>query len=101
MSLNEYCRKNIFEPLGLKSISMFPSAEMKAKLAYMNQRQPDGTLIGRDHLLRKPLVAQGKEVDEVLNSAGAGAFATPSDYARKPIRLSYSVLQTVNMEQRS
>ena len=50
-------------------------------MAYINQRLHDGTLIGRD----QPLVAQGKEVDVVLNSAGAGAFATPSDYARKPI----------------
>jgi CubicO group peptidase (beta-lactamase class C family) len=82
LGLNEYLRKNVFEPLGLKNISMFPSEEMKERLAGMNQRLHDGKLIARDHLLRKPLVAKGKEVDEVLNSAGAGAFGTPSDYAR-------------------
>lgn len=82
-SLNDYCHKNIFEPLGLKDISMFPSADMKKRLAHMNHRKHDGSLIGRDHLLRKPLVVEPSEVKDVLNSGGAGAFSTPSDYARK------------------
>lgn len=87
MTLNDYCHKNIFEPLGLKSISMFPTAEMKKKLALMHQRKPDGTLIARDHLLRKPLVVESDKVKEVFNSAGAGAFSKPSDYARKSLLL--------------
>ncbi|KAH7355786.1 beta-lactamase/transpeptidase-like protein [Pyrenochaeta sp. MPI-SDFR-AT-0127] len=82
LSLNDYCHKNIFEPLGLKNISMFPTAEMKKKLAFMNHRKQNGSLIGRDHLLRKPLVAEPSEVKDVLNSGGAGCFATPSDYAQ-------------------
>ncbi|KAF1921503.1 beta-lactamase/transpeptidase-like protein [Ampelomyces quisqualis] len=81
-SLNDYCHKNIFEPLGLNTISMFPTAEMKKKLALMHQRKPDGTLIARDHLLRKPLVAESDEIKDVFNSAGAGAFSKPSDYAQ-------------------
>lgn len=85
-SLNDYCHKNIFEPLGLKNISMFPTADMKAKLALMHQRKADGSLIGRDHLLRKPLVVERADVKNVFNSAGAGAFSKPSDYARKPFR---------------
>ena len=48
----------------------------------MNQRTESGALIGRDHILRKPLVAEGDEIKDVLNSGGGGAFATPSDYAR-------------------
>ncbi|KAJ4984867.1 beta-lactamase [Stagonosporopsis vannaccii] len=83
LSSNDYCHKNIFEPLGLKSISMFPTAEMKKKLACMNHRNKDGSLITRDHLLRKPLVVESSEVKDVLNSGGAGCFAKPSDYAHK------------------
>ena len=86
MSLNDYCHKNIFEPLGLEKISMFPTVEMKKKLALMNHRKHDGSLIGRDHLLRKPLTVESSEVKSVLNSGGAGAFAKPSDYARKPLQ---------------
>ncbi|OAL46781.1 beta-lactamase/transpeptidase-like protein, partial [Pyrenochaeta sp. DS3sAY3a] len=82
LSLNDYCHKNIFEPLGLKDISMFPSTDMKRRLAHMNHRKHNGSLIGRDHLLRKPLVVEPSEVKDVLNSGGAGAFSTPSDYAQ-------------------
>ncbi|KNG46629.1 beta-lactamase-like protein [Stemphylium lycopersici] len=82
LSLNDYCHKNIFEPLGLKNISMFPNDGMKKRLANMNQRTHDGKLIGRDHLLRKPLFVESNEVKDVLNSGGAGAFSTPSDYAQ-------------------
>ncbi|KAF2031140.1 beta-lactamase/transpeptidase-like protein [Setomelanomma holmii] len=81
-SLNDYCHKNIFEPLDLKSISMFPSADMKKRLALMHQRKADGSLHGRDHLLRKPLVVESADVKHVFNSAGAGAFSKPSDYAQ-------------------
>ena len=82
MSLNDYFHKNIFEPLGLKSISLFPNEDMKKRLAYMNQRTPSGVLIGREHLLRKPLMAKSSEIKDILNSGGAGAFATATDYAR-------------------
>ncbi|KAF2825980.1 beta-lactamase/transpeptidase-like protein [Ophiobolus disseminans] len=82
LSLNDYCHKNIFEPLKLNSISMFPNADLKKKLAHMHQRKHDGSLIGRDHLLRKPLTVEASEVKNVFNSAGAGAFSKPSDYAQ-------------------
>lgn len=82
LSLNDYIHKNIFQPLGLKNISMFPTAEMKKNLAYMNHRKHDGSLIGRDHLLRAPLVVETDEIPKVLNSAGAGCFAKPSDYSQ-------------------
>lgn len=63
--------------------AFFPSAEMKKNLALMHQRKHDGTLIGRDHLLHRSLVVEGAEVKDILNSGGGGAFAKPSDYARK------------------
>jgi CubicO group peptidase (beta-lactamase class C family) len=82
MSLNDYFHENIFKPLELKNISLFPTKEMKTKVAFMNHRKQDGSLIGRDHLLRKPLVVDGPDVKDVFNSGGGGAFSTPSDYAR-------------------
>ncbi|KAF2728806.1 beta-lactamase/transpeptidase-like protein [Polyplosphaeria fusca] len=82
LSLNDYLHKNIFSPLNLKNISMFPTADMKLRLAHMNHRNPDGTLIPRDHLLRAPLIATPSEIPNIHNSGGAGCFSTPSDYAQ-------------------
>jgi CubicO group peptidase (beta-lactamase class C family) len=82
-SLNDYLVKNVFDPLGLKEITMFPSADMKKKLAYMNARKPDGSLIGRSHILRAPLTAKMGDTSNILNSGGAGCFAKPSDYCRE------------------
>lgn len=84
MSLNDYLHKHIFEPLGLKNISMIPTKAMKEKLAYMHHRNSDGSLIGRDHLLRRPLVVETPdEIRTCFNSGGAGCFSQPSDYCRK------------------
>lgn len=100
-SLNDYCHNNIFKPLGLKNISMFPTAEMKTQLAYMNHRNKDGSLIARDHLLRKPLVVESTEKKNVLNSAGAGCFAKPSDYARTSYRFRRPRSKLANTAQKS
>ncbi|KAF9248236.1 hypothetical protein DTO027I6_6406 [Penicillium roqueforti] len=85
LTLNEYLQKNIFLPLGIKNMSMIPSHDMRQKLAYMNQRNPDGTLRPRDHPLRAPLVVDLEnkaEVARVFNSGGAGIFAKPQDYCK-------------------
>ncbi|KAI1808062.1 beta-lactamase family protein [Daldinia bambusicola] len=83
MSLNEYIQKNICEPLGLKNISMIPTQSMKDNLAHMHQRLPDGKLISRDHLLRRPLMVETPtEIADTFNSGGAGLFAKPQEYAR-------------------
>ncbi|KIX92487.1 uncharacterized protein Z520_11807 [Fonsecaea multimorphosa CBS 102226] len=83
MSLNDYFQRHIFQPLGLKNISMFPNAEMKAKLAYMNARTPDGQLQPRDHLLHRPLVVESQQdIASCVNSGGAGAFARPREYCQ-------------------
>ncbi len=85
MKLNAYFQKNIFEPLGLKNISMFPNAEMKSQLATMHQRWGGGPLEERDHIYRRPLMAETEEEqDRIANSGGAGCFAKPTDYCRKP-----------------
>jgi CubicO group peptidase (beta-lactamase class C family) len=76
-------QKNIFEPLGLKNISMFPTAAMKANLAHMNSRTPDGSLARFDHIHRRPLIVESKaDIETCFNSGGAGLFAKPQEYAR-------------------
>lgn len=85
MKLNAYFLKNIFEPLGLKNITMFPNEEMKSQLASMHQRWGSGKLEERDHLYRRPLMAETEEEqDRIFNSGGAGCFAKPAEYCRKP-----------------
>ncbi|PGH20406.1 hypothetical protein AJ80_03551 [Polytolypa hystricis UAMH7299] len=80
LSLNDYFHKYIFEPLGLKRISMFPTKEMKEKLMHLHARAPDGTLSSRDHAYHRPLIAEGEEVKSVFSSGGGGLFANPQDY---------------------
>ncbi|KAI4244355.1 MAG: hypothetical protein LQ352_006846 [Teloschistes flavicans] len=80
MSLNDYFQKMIFQPLGIKNISFFPSAEMKKNLAHMHQRDANGKIRERDHLLRRPLIVNGDEMGKTHNSAGAGCFAQPAEY---------------------
>ncbi|KAL1875092.1 hypothetical protein Plec18167_005762 [Paecilomyces lecythidis] len=83
LSLKDYIHRNILEPLGLRNISMFPTPSMKANLAHMNQRAPDGQLSPRDHLLRRPLIVNGAtEIQDCLNSGGAGCFAKPQEYCQ-------------------
>ncbi|KAI9368720.1 beta-lactamase/transpeptidase-like protein [Aspergillus egyptiacus] len=85
LTLNEYLTKHIFEPLGIKDMSMIPTRDMRRRLAYMNFRTPEGTLRPRDHLLRAPLVVDPDdeaEVARVFNSGGAGMFAKPQDYCK-------------------
>ncbi|TVY38846.1 Acyltransferase [Lachnellula occidentalis] len=83
LSLNDYMQKNIMQPLGLKNISMFPSADMKSKLADMNFRNPNGKMSEYDHILRRPLIVETEdEVKSCFNSGGAGCFAKPQEYAQ-------------------
>lgn len=76
-------QKYIFEPLDIKDISMFPTESMKARLAHMNYRNPDGTLSPNDHVNRRPLIiSTDAEKEACLNSGGAGCFASPQDYCQ-------------------
>lgn len=87
LALNAYFQKYIFEPLGIKDMTMFPSKDMKDRLAYMHTRAPDGMIRARDHLFRIPLVIDPDNVTEtrrVFNSGGAGLFGTPQEYCSKP-----------------
>lgn len=61
MSLNDYFQKHIFEPLGIKNINMFPTEQMKSKLAYMHAKGPDGKIVERDHIHRRPLIVDSAD----------------------------------------
>ena len=83
LSLNQYFKENIFEPLGLENISMFPNKQMEEELAFMNARAPDGQLSPRDHLLHRPLVVDTQDdIKSCVNSGGARCFAKPRGYCQ-------------------
>ncbi|KAJ5701437.1 hypothetical protein N7488_008985 [Penicillium malachiteum] len=81
-TLNEYIHENVFKPLGLDQISMTPSDEMKAKLVYMHQRDDNGNISARDHLLRYPLTVETASKSSLFASGGAGCYSTAPDYCR-------------------
>jgi CubicO group peptidase (beta-lactamase class C family) len=84
LRLNDYLQKNVFQPLGIKNMSMLPGKEMRAKLAHMHQRDADGALRTRDHLQRLPLVTDNaSEIASTFHSGGAGMFAQPQEYGSK------------------
>ena len=88
--LNDYIHAHVCQPLELKSMTMFPTPEMKQNLAYMHQRTQEGVYSVRDHLFRRPLVVRTKEQrDAVFHSGGGGMFAKPQDFSRK---ISYRLL---------
>ncbi|KAI0195036.1 beta-lactamase family protein [Astrocystis sublimbata] len=85
LRLNEYLQKHILHPLGLHNMSMIPTQEMKAKLAYMHTKDQHGVLRPRDHPMRLPLVVNQEseaEVARVFHSGGAGMFAKPQEYCK-------------------
>ena len=84
MKLNDYMREHIFEPLGISSVTMFPTAEMQSNLAYMHQRDPGtGVLAERDHLYRRAFIQTSKEQQQnFFHSAGAGLFAKPKEFLK-------------------
>jgi len=56
---------------------------MKSHLVHLHQRYPDGHLVSREHLQRTPLLPNTPEQQkEIFNSAGAGCFAQPREYAK-------------------
>ncbi|EXJ62617.1 beta-lactamase [Cladophialophora yegresii CBS 114405] len=86
LKLNDYFQQHIFAPLHITHINMFPTDEMKKKLAYMNARSPvDGSLSlnHNGHLNRRPLYASTKEeIEGTFHAGGAGCFARPNQYCQ-------------------
>ncbi|OGM44169.1 beta-lactamase family protein [Aspergillus bombycis] len=83
LSLEEYFQQFILRPLGIESITFFPSKEMKMNLAYMHQRDKDGTVKVTDHLYRYPLLPckPGTERQRFC-MGGAGCFGKPIEYCK-------------------
>ncbi|KAI9881153.1 MAG: hypothetical protein M1830_007131 [Pleopsidium flavum] len=52
LSLNQYFKENIFEPLGLENISMFPNKQMKEELAFMNALEARDVLLNLGNTAR-------------------------------------------------
>ncbi|KAI9043606.1 serine hydrolase domain-containing protein [Aspergillus affinis] len=78
MSLEEYFQRFILRPIGIQSITFFPSPKMVADLAYMHQRAQDGSLSVTDHLYRYPLLARKPEDQgKGFCMGGAGCFGKP------------------------
>ncbi|EGX91563.1 Beta-lactamase-type transpeptidase fold domain containing protein [Cordyceps militaris CM01] len=83
VTLNEYIQTNICKPLGLDSVNMIPTAEMKANLAHMSFRDPTGKIRPGNHFYRQPLVVSTPEEEaNLFHSGGAGLFAKPQEYCR-------------------
>jgi CubicO group peptidase (beta-lactamase class C family) len=81
LSLEDYFQKFILGPLDIHNITFFPSDQMKASLAHMHSRAPDGTLSVRDHLYRYPLLQHGPGETRFC-MGGAGCFGKPIEFCR-------------------
>lgn len=81
-SLGEYFQKNIFKPLDIKNTSFLPTEQMKAKLAFMHTRDPDGTVRARDHVWDSPFVTQGDDIANLFHSGGGGLFGQIPEYSQ-------------------
>ncbi|ETS77692.1 hypothetical protein PFICI_09754 [Pestalotiopsis fici W106-1] len=83
ISLELYFRENIFQPLGIESITFHPSEEHVTNLAYMHRRNKDGSLAHADHIYSEPLrAATSPSRDNVFCAGGHGCFGKPSDFAK-------------------
>ncbi|KAL1885237.1 hypothetical protein Plec18167_001894 [Paecilomyces lecythidis] len=83
LKLNDYMQKYIFEPVGVKDVSMFPTEDMKRRLAWVHSRASDGTLSTREegHPYQSPLrINTSEEYESTYHSGGAGCFAVPKEY---------------------
>lgn len=81
--LGDYFQRFIFAPLGISKLTFFPSEEAKNNLAYLHERNADGTvaLASGGHVCHRPLVASTpEEMKSIVNAGGHGLFGTTSQY---------------------
>ncbi|KAH7345876.1 beta-lactamase/transpeptidase-like protein [Pyrenochaeta sp. MPI-SDFR-AT-0127] len=81
LTLEAYMKKNLWEPLGIRDITFFPSSrpDMKARMADMSVR--DGT--GKVRYTSAKMTYQdgnGKEVEDCMG--GQGTFTTAEEYLK-------------------
>ncbi|EJD54223.1 beta-lactamase/transpeptidase-like protein [Auricularia subglabra TFB-10046 SS5] len=72
-TLGDFCRDNIFKPLGINGISWTLTPEGRARLADLHHRLADGSGAVRDHL-------DMHNVPEPYHSGGGGAYADLHSY---------------------
>ena len=72
-SLGSYLQQHVYGPLGMSDSSFAPSAEQRARLLRVMQRQADGTLV--PSLYDLPLSSE-------WDAAGHGSYGTIQDYGR-------------------
>ncbi|KAK5550703.1 hypothetical protein LTR46_011294 [Exophiala xenobiotica] len=83
LTLSQYFRKYIFEPLGINNVDFYPNCHMREHMAAMYKRGSEGTTEERPHLLRRALEAATPEQQQQIHcSGGAGLFAQPSNYVK-------------------
>jgi CubicO group peptidase (beta-lactamase class C family) len=88
MSLNEFFRQRIFEPLGMKDTDFYVPAEKLDRLATLYTPGPDGKLADMRSLVSEnlPHFMTGQWVDKeqkpLFFSGGGGLVSTTADYLR-------------------
>lgn len=84
LSLEECFQKNVLRPLGIESVSFFPSNKTLADLAYLHRRNEDGRLTQVDHLYRAPLLRRlDNETSTRFCAGGHGCFGKPGELRSK------------------
>ncbi|CAI6088208.1 unnamed protein product [Clonostachys chloroleuca] len=78
--LGDYMQKHIFTPAGIKELSLFPSKDMRDRLAGIWQRDANGRLSPRLYPLDRPLAPD--QVSETFHSGGAGVWGTTRAYSQ-------------------
>jgi CubicO group peptidase (beta-lactamase class C family) len=76
-TLDEYFQEHIFGPLGIRSMSFFPTPELKARLMQMCTRTREGTLV---HTQKLRPVSKMVPEDIVQQAGGGGLLGTAREY---------------------
>lgn len=79
LSFDEYARKFLFEPLGMKDTGFYLTDEQAKRLAVSYTKNEPGTLVATPIFL---LAGKQPTDRERLPAANGGLFSTASDYAR-------------------
>ena len=79
LTFDEYARKNLFEPLGMRDTAFYLTPEQATRLATSYSRAEDGTLSPAPIFL---LAGKAPTDRDRLPAANGGLFSTATDYAR-------------------
>jgi CubicO group peptidase (beta-lactamase class C family) len=79
LTFDEYARKNLFEPLGMRDTAFYLTPEQAARLATSYSRAEDGTLSPAPIFL---LAGKSPTDRNRMPAANGGLFSTATDYAR-------------------